>query len=90
MNFPVLAARMALQDDINPQNEYRVGLRYRWIIPHAFRYAVETGQWGKAFRQFALPARGVHSDLDWRDPLPQLLEFHYAFTRMIRGAKKFP
>jgi hypothetical protein len=90
MDFPVLAARMALQGDIEPQHNYRVGLRYRWIIPHAFRYAVESGQWGTAVRRFLLPAPGVHSDLDWRDPLPQVMEFHYALRRMIRGPKKIP
>lgn len=90
MNFPVLAARMALEGDIEPQQLYRVGLRHRWIVPHAFRFAVESGRWGPAFRHFALPAPGVRSDLDWRDPLPLVMEFCYAFTRMIRGPQKFP
>jgi predicted ATP-grasp superfamily ATP-dependent carboligase len=74
VNFPLLACQMALNGDIDPVFEYRVGLRYRWFWPQGLQYAAHSEHPWRSLRAFLRPLRGVCSDLWLSDPLPHLAQ----------------
>jgi predicted ATP-grasp superfamily ATP-dependent carboligase len=84
MNFPLLACRMAAEGDIEPHLHFQVGLRYRWPFPFAILHAMETGRWGGAAKDFLIPRRSTHSDIELTDPLPTIMEVFYAAQRLKR------
>jgi len=88
MDFPVMACRMAIEGDVQPQFSYRVGLRYRWPFPFAILHAMETGRWARDFRDFLLPRRATCSDLCFSDPLPLIMELVYTFRRFRKNRFK--
>lgn len=81
MDFPALACRMAIDGDVEPKWDYRVGLRFRWPFPFGLLYLMETRRWGEAARAFLLPRRGTRSDLSLSDPKPLLMEAWYTLRR---------
>ncbi len=82
MNFPLMACNMAMEGDIEPSSEYRVGLRYRWPFPFELLYAMEKKGGCRAFwKVFRLEANSV-SDFWFRDPLPSLAEALYVARRV--------
>ena len=62
VDFPVLVARLALEGDIEPVLDYRVGLRCRWI------------HWsdGWQFWNILRPGRDATTDFAWTDPMPHV------------------
>ncbi len=88
MDFPTLACRMAMDGDVKPQYDYRVGLRYRWPFPFAILYAMETGRWAASFRDFLLPRSSTRSDLSLSDPMPLIMEFWYTLDRFRKNGFK--
>jgi predicted ATP-grasp superfamily ATP-dependent carboligase len=70
VDFPVLACRMAIDGDIEPVFRYRVGQRFRWPLPFAFRSGLSVRQRWNLLR----PALRTRSNLSITDPLPHLLE----------------
>jgi predicted ATP-grasp superfamily ATP-dependent carboligase len=84
VEFPALLAKMAEQGDIDPVNEYRVGVRCRWLLGD-FRHLIEVWRGAPAGYPGAYPGRlstlaavltpapGTFHDLfTWDDPLPEL------------------
>jgi biotin carboxylase len=70
VNFPMLAARMAVAGDVDPVWRYRVGVQQWWPIPYAFRYARENGVDWRMLRQLLRVSRRLRSDLRLSDPGP--------------------
>ena len=70
VDFPVLACRMALDGDVEPVFRYRVGQRFRWPVPFAFRRGLSARLRWSLLR----PALRTSSNLSITDPLPHLME----------------
>ena len=81
VNFPLLTCRMALEGDVAPVFDYKVGQRYRFPIPFGLLAMMEPGSRRRAVREFFGPARGARSDLVWSDPAPLLAEVWYRLRR---------
>lgn len=84
MNFPALLAEMAENGDIKTPQDYRVGVRCRWLLGD-LRHLIEVWKGapneypGKfpsravALCAFLLPIRGTfHDNFQWHDPLPEV------------------
>ena len=52
VDFPYLAARMAAEGDIDPVEDYRVGVRFRWVFDDAMRTLAAPGDLGAFVRDF--------------------------------------
>jgi predicted ATP-grasp superfamily ATP-dependent carboligase len=74
VNFPYLACVMALEGDVVAPSSYRVGLRYRWTFSYALKLLRERGRFWSTLRDYFLPRRGVCSDFQIRDPLPNVAQ----------------
>jgi predicted ATP-grasp superfamily ATP-dependent carboligase len=62
IDFPNLAVRLAVDGDVEPCSEYRVGLRYRWL----------EARRGRSFWNVLRPSKNAVTDFRWSDPMPQL------------------
>ena len=82
VDFPWLACRMAIDGDIDPRFEYRVGLRYRWAFPYGLLYAMETNRVCRSLWEFIRYEPNSVSDLWLSDPLPTLAEALYIARRV--------
>jgi len=81
IDFPLLTCRLALDGDVTPVFDYTVGLRYRFPFPFGLLALGDgAGRWGAA-RDFFAPERGIHSHVEWGDPLPLLAEAVYIGRR---------
>jgi len=96
-DFPALLARMAESGDIEPTFGYRRGVRCRWLVGDA-RHLIEVwkgppsaypGPYPGRMRTLLdvlTPVPGTYHDLfQWRDPLPELADWVYAFSRTLKG-----
>jgi predicted ATP-grasp superfamily ATP-dependent carboligase len=73
INFPL----MVIDGDIDPNFEYKVGLRYRWAFPFGLLHAMETEEgWGSLLKFFRFELNSV-SDFWLSDPLPTLAKVFY-------------
>jgi predicted ATP-grasp superfamily ATP-dependent carboligase len=72
VDFPWLAVRLALGDDLPAVDEYEVGLRYRWIFDDLLHLLARPKSAGAIARDIA--NRSVRSDLDLRDPRPTAVD----------------
>jgi len=97
VDFPALLARMAEEGDIEPNPGYRSGIRCRWFLGDA-RHLAEVWKGPPAgypeeypgrlrtLLDVLTPVRGMYHDLfQWKDPLPELGDWAYLFTRLLRG-----
>jgi len=73
IDFPYLAAKMAVDGDVEPVFDFKVGATYRWPFPYDFRLALESEYPLKALREFIRFGAGVKTDLWPSDPLPHLV-----------------
>jgi len=97
VDFPALLAQMAEHGDIEPVPPYRRGVRCRWFLGDARHLlAVWKGppqgypsQFPGRFKTLVdvlKPVPGTYHDLfQWKDPLPELGDWIYTFTRMFKG-----
>ena len=81
IDFPQVACRLALGEDVPPAFDYAVGQRYRFPFPFGLLALGEGGCRWRTVRDFFVPGRGVCSDVEWRDPLPHLAEAVYVARR---------
>jgi predicted ATP-grasp superfamily ATP-dependent carboligase len=88
VDFPWLAYRMALDGDVKKVFDYRVGLKYRWLFPGEILRLLALPREAPAFfRDFF---RGPCAyDIDWRDPLPHLLQIAQIFGYLIKSRGRF-
>jgi len=73
IDFPFLACKMVLDGDINPVYEYKVGLKYRWIVPYELRYVMKSRKW-KSVCEFLNFQGNIKYDIWLRDPLPSAVK----------------
>jgi len=73
VDFPRLACRMAMEGEIDPVFSYRTGVKFRWLLPLDLFHAITNPRSIPRFlADFA--DLSIHSDLDIRDPLPNLMQ----------------
>lgn len=96
VDFPALLARMAERGDIEPAPAYRPGVRCRWFLGDA-RHLLAIWKGApqgypapfpgrlKTLLNVLTPVSGTYHDLfQWSDPLPELGDWLYTFTRMLK------
>lgn len=96
VDFPALLARMADHGDIEPNLEYRSGVRCRWLLGDA-RHLVEVWKGSppgypgtypgrmRTLQQVLTPVPGTYHDLfQWRDPGPELGDWLNLFTCLFK------
>ncbi len=86
IDFPCMAAEMAVHGDVEPVSDYRVGLQFRWPVPFALLHALEDASSWRALWRFLRPSSQIHSDLFPGDPLPWLAETWFTTRRLARRA----
>jgi predicted ATP-grasp superfamily ATP-dependent carboligase len=74
IDFPNLSLRLAVDGDVEPCWDYRVGLRYRWLDVSR----------GRSFWNVLRPSKAEMTDFLWSDPLPQLYLLSTWFTRRMK------
>jgi predicted ATP-grasp superfamily ATP-dependent carboligase len=73
INFPFLAALMALNQPFKDQFDYKEGLIYRWRFPNeVLRWARERNAGVKLRSLIASPRGEIVTDWRWNDPLPSV------------------
>jgi hypothetical protein len=72
VDFPWLASRLALGDDLPAVSEYEVGLRFRWIYDDLLHLLARPKSGGAIVRDIA--NRSVRSDLDFGDLAPTAVD----------------
>jgi predicted ATP-grasp superfamily ATP-dependent carboligase len=82
IDVPWMVCRMALDGDVEPQLRYRVGARYRWLLPLGLLHAAQSVEPWRALWNFMAPSRDTSGDWRWSDPWPHAAEAMYALHRM--------
>ncbi len=95
VDFPVLLARMAEFEDIDPPPPYKVGVRSRWLLGD-FRHLIEVwkgpppgypghfpGRWHTLLAELTPQPGTFHDNFIWHDPLPELGDW-ISFAQKIR------
>jgi predicted ATP-grasp superfamily ATP-dependent carboligase len=76
VNFPLLAAELAATGECAETYNYRVGVAYRSLFPVTFMSICRDR--GHRLRRLLelrdLVRRDTHCEVDWRDPMPNLLD----------------
>lgn len=91
VDFPLLTYRLAMDGDVTPVFDYRVGLKFRWLIPgELLRLFALPGETGIFFKDFFRPPCAY--DFDFRDPLPHLLQLGQIFAYFVKfkGRMRYP
>lgn len=97
VDFPRLLVEMAERGDVEPNREYRSGIRCRWLLGDA-RHLAEVLKGPPPGYPRAYPSRlgtllrvltpvpGTYHDLfQWRDPLPEAADWINFFKRLLTG-----
>lgn len=97
VDFPALLTRMAEKGDVDSNSSYRKGVRCRWLLgdarhllavwkgPPAGYPAPFPGKLKTLFNVLTPVPDTCHDLFQWSDPLPELGDWLYTFTRMVRG-----
>lgn len=72
IDFPYLACKMAIDGDVFPVYNYKVGLKYRWLL-HELRSITKVENKWKSFREFFIFEKGVKYDIWLRDLVPNIV-----------------
>lgn len=93
VDFPYLATRMAVDGDVEPVTDYRVGVRYRWLMPYDVLHVLARPESAKDFLRDFWDGR-TRSNIWARDIGPNV--FQAAVTvgavaaRLSKGTLKAP
>lgn len=85
LDFPTNYCRLALDGDIKPRFNYKVGVRMRWPFPFALLTSLKAQDRLQILRDFLWPRGNTLSDWQWSDPVPHLAEHLYL---ILRGARR--
>ena len=72
IDFPWLACRLALGQDVEPVFAYEVGLRYRWIVPEQIGHVITSGHKLRQLIELLVFDAKVRSEIRLSDPWPLL------------------
>ncbi len=97
VDFPALLAHMAEYGDVEPQFEYRTGVRCRWLVGDLWHLIQVLkgkpkgfpGDFPRRLRtlcEFLVPVpRTFHDLFSFRDPLPEAADWLHYLRRLING-----
>jgi len=85
IDFVHLAYKLATEGDVEPEWDYEVGMKYRWLFPTEFASALESENRLDALLEFFTFERGTKYDIVPSDPLPHLVK---AGLAVYRGARR--
>jgi len=89
VNFPYLAALMALGRPFKDSFDYQVGLIYRWRFPgEVLSWAREWSQGAKFSSLWSSPPGEVMTDWRWSDPLPSVHQVLTTIWKLCQGEWK--
>lgn len=87
VDFPFLAATMAREGDIDPVFSYHRGVRFRWLLPlDLFHALTNPRSIPRVLADFA--DRSICSDIDLRDPLPNLVQAGMTLAEAVIRVKE--
>ncbi len=93
VDFAWLTARMAIDGDIEPVSDYRLGVRYHWLYPDEILHIASRPSSIGAVLRDTLDAK-VRGNVEWRDPLPTLFQIGMTgvklLTRTLSGDLRRP
>lgn len=87
VDFPLLTCRMAVEGDIEPVFDYRVGLRYKWTFPYGFLHTMESDRKLESLWEFLRYHPGTRSDIWLSDPGPLLAAMVLDVGRLWDGMR---
>jgi predicted ATP-grasp superfamily ATP-dependent carboligase len=71
VDFPDLAYRIALGEDVAERYSFRENCVYRWIIPNELRHVLQSENRKDAFKRYILDfSKPAKYNVDIKDPLP--------------------
>lgn len=97
VDFPTLLARMVETGDVEPPPDHRRSVRCRWFLGdarHLFEvwkgpppgYPLPYPSRLRTLLEVLTPVPGTYHDLfQWKDPLPELGDWLYLFSRLGKG-----
>ena len=87
VDFPYLLARMAVDGDIDPVTDYRVGVRFRWPFPGEVMHMLAEPGSAPGFVRECF-ARNTRSNIDLADIRPNLLQMASTAPMLARALGK--
>jgi len=85
VDFAWLTVKMAVEGDVEPVWDYRVGMRYRFLGSQ-LKCVLAGGNRLQKFLEYVTPQRGVRHELRLSDPLPHLANVAAALYLPLRAA----
>jgi len=79
---------MALDGDVSPVYDYKVGMKYKWTLPYGFLYAMESDRKWHFLWEFLRFNSQTRSDIWLSDPFPLLAEIILAGNSFWKRLKK--
>ena len=89
IDFPYLACKMAIDGDVPPTYNYKVGLKYRWVL-HELRSITKTENKWNSFREFFIFEKNVKYDIWFEDIVPNIITALVFTVATIRDLICFP
>src|SRR5687768_12525047 len=98
VDFPLLVAQLAFEEDVKAVRDYRTGVRCRWWLGDVRHLVAVMGGRPAGFEgrfpgrmetlaAFLTPVRGTHHDnFTWDDPLPEFGDWIDFLARRVPGA----
>jgi len=83
MNFPLLAFKMAMEGDIEPVLNYKVGVKHKLPIPNLIEYFIQSKSIKKTLQLLNCFGQNNHCNLSLKDPLPDLILISRMFAEAI-------
>jgi len=75
VDFPYLTCKMAVEGDVEPVFNYKVGLKYRWIFPYELLYIIESKNKLGSIKEFFHFDANTKYDIWFSDSLPHVVRF---------------
>ena len=93
VDFPYLAAKMAMEGDIQPVHSYQVGNRFQWCLPDELLHlAARPQSFGRVLADYANYRR--KNNVSLRDIKPNLFQLLYSVrdlsSRIRKGNLRYP
>jgi len=83
VNFPLLACKHAMGQELPVSLGYRVGVRYRWLFPAGITILKQPSSRWRILREMYRPH--TKSDWSWYDIRPSLHQMESSVKRLIAG-----
>jgi len=86
--FPLLTCQMLMKGDIEPVSDYKVGLRFRWLIPYILPRFFQSKRKLRFLLYLVRRERRVLNEVRITDPLPHLVHPIYLLSRKMASAHR--